>query len=171
MKRLRDISSRRRFLCAGMTLIEVTLALGLTLAIVYVATVQLRVQEEVWWQLRRMEFYTREMPRMARALHTLSMQGQTFYVTSDQTTMNGVPEGKAIVVMVRDRDEAVAPSPNLIFFDEVSHKIKYRNTNGDIWYLAQNVKKCIFSMNPDATVTVFVDNGFGIGAEFVIERM
>ena len=152
------LDRRRRFRRSGMTLIEVTLALGLTLVIIYAATVQLRIQEEIWWQMRRMEFYTREMPRIARGLHTLAMKGQSFQVTDLHT----------IVVDVRNPNGTT--SPNKIYYDPTTRTIRYFNAN-DNWYIAQNVKNCVFAMNHDSTVSVFIDNGHGVFGEFVIERM
>jgi len=154
-----------------MTLIEITLALGLTMGILYSGTVQIQIQEQIWMEALRLEFYTRELPRISRALQSLSMQGQTFYVTEDASSTAGVEKGSAMVVTVRHPDGRTADKKNVIFFDPDKKKIKYTNSANQTWYLAKNIENAFFVMNPDATVTAFVDNGNGIVAEFVVERM
>ena len=152
-----------------------TLAFAMSLELATAGLVEVNVQGAVLQQERIMAFYVNEGPRITRALQQLVTGGSDVTVC-DTMGGGGATTGDALKVSTINPSTR-QKTDTWVGYNSQYQALEYRNASGNSWYLGSHIASAQFTMNPDGTVTVYIQQtslagstNTGAGIESVLER-
>lgn len=157
-----------------MSILELTMGIGAAMVIALSGLIQINVQSEVFRQQRNMAFYVNEAPRVSRAIQSLVSRGTDLTVHASKQGGAGKETGSAVRIRAINPVTG-AKVDSWVAYNPTYEAVEYVNSKGNSWYLGTKISKMDFTLNPDGTLTLYLQHTGeeaerGPAIEVVLER-
>jgi hypothetical protein len=139
-----------------MTLVEITLALGVGIGISMAGLEQANLQEKTVTNFRDISFYTTMAPQISRQAQTLITHASELWVAASVGSATAVTTGNTLYFTAYDPVTKLQGTAYLTYNSNYEC-LEYHNVNGNSWYIGHNLGTVDFTLNPDGTITMYVE--------------